>query len=112
MRDFWGLLGMNVPVCSHSQRAGLAASRRLTFLMNTGYTIACLLVLAFFRGPTLGIIRTNKLDLIKGTKVGIQRPIVMKFNFRLAIWRLNLCGETIIRSFRTGCGVDCALTFF
>ncbi len=67
MRDFWGLIGMNVPfaaiLCVLAWRL-----QKVNFLNDTGYTIALLLVLAFFIFQTLGIIRTNK-DLITGAKV-------------------------------------------
>ena len=67
MRDFWGLLGMNVPfaailcvLCWRLQKVGF---------LNTGtYPLALLAVLVWFIFQTWGIIRTNR-DLIMGTKV-------------------------------------------
>ncbi len=66
IRDFWGLLGMNVPFAAIL--AVLAwRLQKVGFLNSSGYTIALLLVLAFFISQTLGIIRTNK-DLLAGRK--------------------------------------------
>ena len=66
MRDFWGLLGMNVPFA-----AILAVLvwrlQKVKFLDATGYTIGMVLVLIWFAFQTWGIIRTNR-DLILGNK--------------------------------------------
>ena len=65
-KDFWGLIGMNVPfaaiLCVLAWRL-----QKVNFLDSSGYTIALLLILAFFVFQTLGIIRTNK-DLISGLR--------------------------------------------
>ncbi len=67
IRDFWGLIGMNVPFAAIL--AVLAwRLQKVKFLDSTGYVIALLLILAFFLSQTLGIIRTNK-DLLTGRKV-------------------------------------------
>ncbi|MFQ6539934.1 MFS transporter [Aphanothece stagnina] len=66
MKDFWGLIGMNVPFAAIL--AVLAwRLQKVKFLTGSGYTIALLLVLAFFVFQTWGIIRTNK-DLLTGRK--------------------------------------------
>lgn len=67
IRDFWGLIGMNVPFAA--VLAVLAwRLQKVGFLNATGYSIALVLILAFFISQTLGIIRTNK-DLLTGRKV-------------------------------------------
>ena len=66
MKDFWGLIGMNVPfaaiLCVLAWRL-----QKVKFLDSTGYVIALLLILAFFVFQTLGIIRTNK-ELLAGMR--------------------------------------------
>ena len=67
IKDFWGLIGMNVPFVAIL--AVLAwRLQKVKFLDATGYTIALLLVLAFFVFQTMGIIRTNK-DLLSGRRI-------------------------------------------
>lgn len=67
MRDFWGLIGMNVPF---GVILAVLAWRlqKVKFLDDTGFAIAIVLVLLFFGFQTWGIIRTNK-ELIAGTNV-------------------------------------------
>ena len=67
IRDFWGLIGMNVPfvailsvLCWRLQKVG--------FLTSSTYPIALLAVLAWFVFQTWGIVRTN-IELLKGTKI-------------------------------------------
>ena len=67
MRDFWGLLGMNVPfaailcvLCWRLQKVG--------FLNAGTYPLALGAVLIWFIFQTWGIIRTNR-ELIMGTKI-------------------------------------------
>ncbi len=67
IRDFWGLIGMNVPFAAILVVLAWRL-QKVKFLDSTGYVIALLLILAFFVSQTLGIIRTNK-DLLTGRKV-------------------------------------------
>ncbi len=67
MRDFWGLLGMNVPfvailsvLCWRLKKVG--------FLDEGTYPLALFAVLIWFAFQTWGIIRTNS-ELIAGTKI-------------------------------------------
>ncbi len=67
IRDFWGLIGMNVPfaailsvLCWRLQKVG--------FLTSSTYPIALIAVLAWFIFQTWGIIRTN-IELLNGTKI-------------------------------------------
>ena len=67
MRDFWGLLGMNVPfaailcvLCWRLTKVG--------FLTASTYPLALGAVAVWFAFQTWGIIRTNR-DLILGNKV-------------------------------------------
>ena len=66
MKDFWGLLGMNVPFAVILVVLAWRL-QKVKFLDAGGYTIALLLVLAWFIFQTWGIIRTNR-DLISGAK--------------------------------------------
>ena len=77
MRDFWGLLGMNVPfaailcvLCWRLQKVG--------FLNAGTYPLALLAVLVWFGFQTWGIIRTNR-DLINGVK---QYPKEDRYEFK------------------------------
>ena len=77
MRDFWGLLGMNVPfaailcvLCWRLQKVG--------FLNAGTYPLALLAVLVWFGFQTWGIIRTNR-DLINGVK---QYPKDDRYEFK------------------------------
>jgi NNP family nitrate/nitrite transporter-like MFS transporter len=77
MRDFWGLLGMNVPfaailcvLCWRLQKVG--------FLNAGTYPLALLAVLVWFGFQTWGIIRTNR-DLINGVK---QYPKEDRYDFK------------------------------
>tara|TARA_B100002051_G_scaffold105544_1_gene100701 strand:- start:3457 stop:5025 length:1569 start_codon:yes stop_codon:yes gene_type:complete len=67
IRDFWGLLGMNVPfaaiLCVLCWRL-----KKVQFLDDNTYPIALLAVLIWFAFQTWGIIRTNR-ELILGTKI-------------------------------------------
>ena len=67
MRDFWGLMGMNVPFAAIL--AVLAwRLNKVGFLDDTTYPLALLAVLAWYVFQSWGIVRTNK-DLITGKKV-------------------------------------------
>ncbi len=66
MRDFWGLLGMNVPFAV-ILAVLVWRLQKVKFLDSTGYTIGMILVLVWFAFQTWGIIRTNR-DLILGNK--------------------------------------------
>jgi NNP family nitrate/nitrite transporter-like MFS transporter len=77
MRDFWGLLGMNVPfaailcvLCWRLQKVG--------FLNAGTYPLALLAVLVWFGFQTWGIIRTNR-DLINGVR---QYPKEDRYEFK------------------------------
>ena len=67
IRDFWGLLGMNVPfaaiLCVLCWRL-----KKVGFLDSGTYPLALLAVLVWFGFQTWGIVRTNR-ELIMGTKV-------------------------------------------